>query len=201
MSARSSQGAPERGRIRRPGICRRAGGAAPPADCRGRPGSERLSEKRARRVRRAYHSHSASSASHEDLRWRPGRALLLALGQRLGHEPWLRLVRHAACFTPKSTPTGGCPFGGVAVLPMCTPKLTYHRPELSVRIDAFLIRPPSGRVNRNLTSPSLGMRTQAHLRFSLVTRTACPGSGIARRGVAFLNRGNPAGCSAFQKLS
>jgi hypothetical protein len=74
--------------------------------------------------------------------------------------------RYAACFTPKSTPTGGCPFDGAASLPVWTPKLTCQRPAASLRIAAVLIRPPSGRVSLNLTSPSLGIRTQAHLRFS-----------------------------------
>lgn len=60
------------------------------------------------------------------------------------------------------------------------------------------ISPPKERVSLNLTSPSLGTLTLAQWRFSLVTRTACPGSGIATREVRFLKRGNSAGWSGFQ---
>lgn len=72
--------------------------------------------------------------------FQPCRPALLTLGQCLGHEPGGAdsSDRNAACFTPKSTPTGGCSFGSAAIRPVWTPKLTYQCPATSLRTVAFL---------------------------------------------------------------
>ena len=91
--------------------------------------------------------------------------------------------------TPRSTPTGGPPFGLAGRSSDSTQRLTCH-PSTSRETVAKRIRPQGGRVQRNRTQPSFVSRTSPHRRLTRRTATRCgkrmPGSRRRARKRGYL---------------